>query len=231
MVRPSFLLQPELLKHYSSCQSFGLTFLFLKMINKIVTFFSIDPRILNFIRRILENNFRAQEKIIEKYFSDKNFASILDIGCGTGEFSSYFKPANYIGIDLEKKYLDFAKKNHQGKFLLGDAKQLPFASKSFPKILMIGILHHLDDLDCAQALQEAKRVLAQNGKILLMEDIKSANDAVLTKIIHFLDQGKWIRTKKTYRLWLKMDFEIIKSFAIKSGLCPYQVFLLKKKDD
>ena len=199
------------------------------MIERIINKLSNHPQIFHFLRKIIENNFQAQQRVISQYFSLKSSEKILDIGCGTGEFSVFFSPDNYTGIDIKERYLDFARKNYPGKFLVADATNLPFADNSFSKVLIIGVLHHLSNVECLQVLKEAKRVLSRHGKILIMEDIQTSQDNYLTKLVHYFDKGKQIRTKATYDQLLKDYFKIIKNFRIKSGLCPYQVFLLENK--
>ena len=106
---------------------------------------------------------------------------ILDIGCGTGEFSVFFNSNNYTGIDIEPSYINYAQKNYPGKFVLGDATRLPFNEKSFDKILIAGVLHHLNDNDCHKILNQAKKDLSDNGKILIMEDVDYPDINFLSK--------------------------------------------------
>src|SRR3989344_3064413 len=146
------------------------------MMQKFVNLLVGNPRILMFLRRILEGNFNAQKKVLQDDFTAKNGEKVLDIGCGTGEFSVFFQNAVYTGIDAEKKYIDYAQRNHKGKFLTADASSLPFSENSFDKVLIIGVLHHLNDGQCQSVLAEARRVLSSNGRALVMEDIKLADE-------------------------------------------------------
>lgn len=200
------------------------------MINEVINKLSNHPQVFNFLRKILENNFKAHHQVISKCFPLKSNQKILDVGCGTGEFCSYFPPHTYTGIDINAQYIKFAKNHYQGRFLVADAQNLPFADSSFPKILMVGVLHHLDDQSCFKVLRETKRVLVKNGQMLIMEDIKAPEDLFVTKLIHYLDKGKLIRTRQVYEQFLNFYFKIRKVFIIRSGLCPYQVFLLERKN-
>ena len=201
------------------------------MIQRIIDALAANPKIFIFLRKILENNFKTQKEVVIKYLSPGQSEPILDIGCGTGEFSVFFKPENYVGVDVEKRYIDFARKNYQGKFLLDDATRLSFPDNSFLKILIVGVLHHLDDAKSAEVLAEAERALAKSGKILILEDVNSPQNGVLTNLIHRLDKGKFIRDAEGYEDLLSPHFKVMKNFGIKSGLGAYQVFLLQKKDE
>ena len=194
---------------------------------KFVNLLASDPRVFMFLRRILEANFKAQKKVLQNDFAPKVGEKILDIGCGTGEFSVFFQSAVYTGIDTEKKYIDYAQRNYKGKFLTIDATQLPFSENAFDKIIIMGVLHHMNDEQCRRVLAEARRALNSNGRMLVMEDIKLAEENFLTRLIHRFDLGKNIRNEEEYRALLQRHFAIEKEFTIQNGLSPYRVFILR----
>jgi malonyl-CoA O-methyltransferase len=63
-------------------------------------------------------------------------ATVLDLGCGTGFFSTALKTrfpqASYIGLDLAQGMVEFSRERfpHAGTWLVGDAEALPLASNS-----------------------------------------------------------------------------------------------------
>lgn len=197
-------------------------------IRKFTHALSQNPKIFIFLRRILENNFKGERKVLAEHFVCAPDEQVLDIGCGTGEFSVFFNPDNYTGVDIEKKYIKYAKKNYKGKFLVVDANRLPFSGGAFQKVVIVGVLHHLDDATSGRVLDEARRALAPGGTFLLMEDVDRPNNSFLTNLLHGLDNGKFIRTKEGYERVLGNRFDVEKTFDMQSGLCPYQVFILKK---
>lgn len=194
---------------------------------KIIYALSQNPKIFIFLRRILENNFKGEKKVLAENFVCGTAEKVLDIGCGTGEFSVFFNPDNYTGVDIEKKYIDYAQKNYKGRFLVVDAARLPFKDGSFQKVVIVGVLHHLDDRTSGHVLDEARRMLAPGGTFLLMEDVERPQNGFLTRLLHRLDNGKFIRTKEGYERVLGNRFRIEKTFDMQSGLCPYKVFILK----
>lgn len=197
------------------------------MAQKFVNLLASSPRVLMFLRRILEGNFNAQKKVLQNDFAANAGEKVLDIGCGTGEFSVFFQNAVYTGIDVEKKYIDYAQKNYKGKFLTTNAAILPFSANAFDKILIIGVLHHMNDEQGRSVLAEARRVLNSNGRMLVMEDIKLAGEGLLTRLIHRFDLGKHIRNEGEYRALLQRHFAVEKEFTIQNGFSPYRVFILR----
>lgn len=83
-------------------------------------------------------------------------ARIIDIGCGTGKLADYVPQNYYLGIDLNKTFIDFAKK-HRGsakhKFLHRDIldpllyKDFFSEKTSFQYAVISDILHHIPKKD------------------------------------------------------------------------------------
>jgi len=211
------------------------------MLKKIVTWLSKKPKIFNFLRRIIEFNFVSIKKTIIKEFSlkeeedkktfEKNAQKkILDVPCGTGEFCMLFDPCSYIGIDISQKYIDYAKRTYKRTFYCRDARDNNFKDSSFDSVLVIGFLHHLDKPSIADVLKEIKRVLKQDGKMLLIEDSPiNSKWNIIGKLLQKYDAGINIRFPNEYRRILEKDFLIKKFYQIQSGFWTYSVFNLVPK--
>jgi ubiquinone/menaquinone biosynthesis C-methylase UbiE len=101
--------------------------------------------------------------------------AILEIGCGQGAGAKIiydlFRPTEYVGIDLDPKMVDRARRRQRGlgnaQFLQGDAAQLPFADDSFDLAVDFGIIHHIPNWQAA--LSELRRTLKKNGELFFEE--------------------------------------------------------------
>jgi ubiquinone/menaquinone biosynthesis C-methylase UbiE len=90
---------------------------------------------------------------------------VLDVGCGTGEFSSrvaaLFPRASVTGVDLLESHLELARQRYRGfgdrlRFQQADAFELPFEKGSFD---LVACRHML------QAVPEPERVLAEMVRV------------------------------------------------------------------
>ncbi|MDD2807017.1 MAG: class I SAM-dependent methyltransferase [Patescibacteria group bacterium] len=194
--------------------------------NKLLQKTLSRPAISIIIRKILENNFKRQKEIIKKYFLLDLDDKILDVGCGTGEFSIFFPAQNYTGIDLDPQNIKFAKAHYQGNFLVADATNLPFDDHSFSKVLVVGVFHHLSNDAAERAIKEIKRVLKLDGKFLVMEDTASSN--IFTKFLHRLDQGEFIRSGEQWFNLFSQNWKVAENFKFNNGICYYSCFLLER---
>ena len=101
--------------------------------------------------------------------------TILEIGCGQGAgariICDLFSPQEYVGIDLDPKMVERAKKKGRGlnnaRFLQGDAAQLPFVDGNFDLAVDFGIIHHIPNW--RKALAELHRTLKTNGEFFFEE--------------------------------------------------------------
>lgn len=106
--------------------------------------------------------------IIKQYGLTAN-SSVLDVGCAKGFFLHDLYKAipgvNVLGVDVSKYALDNAHPEVKSRLILGNAKELPFASNAFDLVISINTVHNLDKQDCGKALAEINRVSKANAFI------------------------------------------------------------------
>ncbi|MBT7237947.1 class I SAM-dependent methyltransferase [Candidatus Woesearchaeota archaeon] len=196
------------------------------MLKKLSNKLSEYPGIYTFLRKIIENNFKAQRKVISQEVSGVN-GKILDVPCGIGEFSVFFDKKNYVGVDLSKIYVDYAKRKYGKIFVVGDALNLVFDDDYFNFVFISGFFHHLDLEQVKKSIFELNRILSSGGKALIIEDSPGKSFAV--RKLQKYDVGANIRDASVYSELFEKYFVIEKKYPMKSGMWDYTVFVLKKK--
>ena len=153
----------------------------------------------------------------------------IDVGTGTGEILKLLpEDSQKIGIDLSFQMLKVAKEKLKNKkniyFLKCSALYLPFKNSSVSNIFYSLVFRHLED---QKALNEAKRVLKQNGQISIL-DIGKPNSKLLFKsILFFSDKlfrpiGRLIYSKQEYDYFINSikeakSLEELNNFFEKNG--------------
>lgn len=103
---------------------------------------------------------------------------ILDVATGTAdvaiEMSKRLSPTKIVGLDISKEMLEVGKKkinkrNLQNVIELeeGDSENLPFKDNTFDAITVAFGVRNFENLE--QGLQEMKRVLKPNGRLVILE--------------------------------------------------------------
>jgi SAM-dependent methyltransferase len=86
--------------------------------------------------------------------------SVLDVGCGTGWFTRRFSASPELcvtGIDPNTEWLNYARMlDHKTQYIEGDGCALPFADKSFDRVVSVSALCFINNWQLA--LQEIIRV-------------------------------------------------------------------------
>lgn len=95
---------------------------------------------------------------------------ILEVGCGTGRVSRMYADEARLTVGIEPELQAVcraAREVPDVSFTCGSGMHLPFADGSFDVVLFTLSLHHHPD--CLAALDEARRVIANDGAVLVLE--------------------------------------------------------------
>lgn len=97
---------------------------------------------------------------------------ILDIGCGTGNYTDLFQKATQAkhcqvyGIEPSEGMIDKARqKNSQITFKQATAEDIPFGDNFFDFVFMTDVIHHIPDIGVMFA--EIHRILKPQGKVCI----------------------------------------------------------------
>jgi ubiquinone/menaquinone biosynthesis C-methylase UbiE len=94
---------------------------------------------------------------------------MLDVGCGTGHWSSFFSSLGYdvLGVDIAIGMIAAAHSQVRVRcsFCVGDAHHLPFADGSFTMVASMATLEFV--ADPVRVLTEMSRCLESGGRMLI----------------------------------------------------------------
>lgn len=196
----------------------------------------IADLVYNGLRTILENGFKEQKKYIKDAFiiEELRGGKVLDLGCGMGTYAELFDPHNYVGLEISKSYIRYAKQHKRGDFVLGDGRHLPFKSAAFGAVCSVAVFHHIPDEELFGILGEVKRVMFPSGVFLFMDQVDIKLNLFvdwLFRLIRRFDKGKFIRTPKENLAILAREpgLDIIDSWIFRNGMITYQGVILKRK--
>ena len=145
---------------------------------------------------------------------DKDYKKVLDYGCGTCLFYSFFEKKDYTGIDISKEMLDVAKKNYKNiKLIEADCENLPIKNNTYDLVIGRGILHHLPNPE--KGIKEIMRVTKPNGLILISEPKYNIFLELLRRIIrkttkHFSETHKDFSEKEIKNMFEKEGLKVKK---------------------
>jgi len=96
----------------------------------------------------------------------KSNCKLLDVGCGSGISTGFFKAKEKFGIDPSSKLIKIAIKNYPFcEFKIAGAEKIPFKDKTFDIILSLTAIQNFDDI--TKGLLEMKRAAKKDARFVL----------------------------------------------------------------
>ena len=169
---------------------------------------------------------------VSNYVKPKPGEELLDLGCGTGGLLNHLPELNYLGYDPSEKYIKSAKaayENHMNiSFSSGDLHEFAFNEDSFDKVVLLGVLHHVDDDVANTLLSIGHLALKKGGFLISMDMCERAGINMFAKWMNRFDRGNFIRTEKQYKYLLSNHFTNIDEYNYCGrGRVPLSHYVLK----
>lgn len=190
-------------------------FVLLQLALRIVKrFYAFSPPA--FMGPLLDSNFRKKlqppEKLIKRS-GIKEGMRILEIGCGSGAFTTFAARASGIkgevyALDIQPKMLVQLKKKLSRpenrdikniKLIEADVHKLPFENNSFDVVYTVTVLQELPDR--IRALKEIKRVLKPGGILAVTEFLPDPDYPLKSTTIKLGEEAGFILDKVEGNFW------------------------------
>lgn len=127
---------------------------------------------------------------------------LLDIGCGP---KSWLWKAGLdpIGLDISFRYSKTYGQHGIGA-ITGSSAEIPIKENSIDGIWCIGMLHHLNDTQVKNTVQEMLRIVSNTGYIIILDAVLPRNKwrRSVASLIRRMDRGRFMRTQLHLELLL-----------------------------
>jgi SAM-dependent methyltransferase len=124
---------------------------------------------------------------------------VLDVGCGPGTNTQHFTRSDYLGIDLNERYIADARRRHQRNFLVADVTTYTAApGERYDFILVNSFLHHIDAPNTRRILAHLSTLLTEDGHVHIL-DLVLPRRPCLARLLARWDRGKFPRPLEEWR--------------------------------
>lgn len=114
---------------------------------------------------------------------------VLDVGCGPGTNAHHFASSDYLGLDLNEQYVEYARRRYGREFVVDDATTYTAPDgERFDFVLVNSLLHHIPDPDVERLLDHLSSVLTPDGHIHVLELILPERRS-LARVLANMDRG------------------------------------------
>jgi SAM-dependent methyltransferase len=176
----------------------------------------------------------GSEKFCKHYASVINAKQgdlILDIGCGTGDILHSIPHVQYVGFDINEKYIATAKRRFKGRgeFVCAALQEYNTnGQNSFDIVLATGVLHHLDDVTCNTLFRLAHKSLRRGGRLITLDGVFTTNQNLLERFFVARDRGRFVRQEEEYTILARACFRNVQSTILSGQIrLPYSHLILE----
>lgn len=155
---------------------------------------------------------------------------ILDVGCGPAYYVAGLPECDYVGFDTNSAQIAVARARfgHRARFF-----DEPYTAEHqralapFDKVLLLGILHHLDDASARDLLDLVARSLRPNGLVVALDTPLFVEQSPLSRFLAKNDRGDYIRYPDAFLQLARASFERVESRLLgDTPLMPSSFFMM-----
>jgi SAM-dependent methyltransferase len=169
----------------------------------------------------------AIERIVAEYFPVEDGCSVLDLGCGYGDYAPYFTGrCTYVGVDHSASYVAVARSRNQqsgAQFFVADVADSIVADHGpYGLIMMSGVLHHLQSDEVVALSHRIAPLLTASGRFVAIEPVFTPTQGLSARLVIASDRGRNVRDEDGYRRLLEPAFGAIEMTTVNHLLrIPY----------
>jgi SAM-dependent methyltransferase len=154
---------------------------------------------------------------------------VLDLGCGPAYYLHKLPAVEYWGFDTNSTYISWARNRWKDR---GTFFDVPFGEEQlrqhakFDAILLMGLLHHIDDDAGLALLDLVRRALAPQGRVVLLDTVLYSGQPALTRFFSKNDRGDFVRTPEHYQRLGARSFEDVSGRIVGGLPFPSECYLM-----
>ena len=184
----------------------------------------IYPRFYRSVQTIFGAS-RKSNWLIERYVLPASGDRILDIGCGTGSIVAFLPDGvSYVGFEPNLRYVAAARRKfgdravfHTKYFEQADAD----AAAPVDIVLVVAVLHHLDDGQARELFRLTRHALKPGGRIVTLDNVYVEGQNPIARFLIWMDRGRNVRTQESYMELARSAFATVEADIVHHSFPPY----------
>jgi SAM-dependent methyltransferase len=135
--------------------------------------------------------------------------SVLDVGCGPGINTRHFAHTRYRGIDINPRYIEYARQRYGRDFIVADVcTYCAPDDERYDFILLNSLLHHIDTESTLRLLRQLQGLLAADGHVHIL-DLVMPEQASVSRFLARSDRGDYPRLLAEWQEIFSEVFETV----------------------
>jgi SAM-dependent methyltransferase len=156
---------------------------------------------------------------------------VLDVGCGPAYYFGRLPEVDYVGFDTSEPYVTYARRRYGDR---GDFRCEVLAAEhlselgQFDAVLLFGLLHHLDDAQCATLLDLSARALTPGGRVVSCDTALHQGQNRVSRWMSKNDRGEYVRRPESYDSMARASFGELETHLLDSlTWVPTSIYMMR----
>jgi SAM-dependent methyltransferase len=134
---------------------------------------------------------------------------VLDVGCGPGTNARHFKNTSYLGLDINERYVEDARRRYGREFRAVDVtKYTADENERSDFIFLNSFLHHVATPDVERILAHLSTLLTSDGHIQIIELVLPEQRSIARQLALW-DRGDYPRSVESWRNLFEVNFDTV----------------------
>ncbi len=158
---------------------------------------------------------RGQQALAARFLAPFPGMRILDVGAGTGSLYPALGGCRYTALEPNADYV--ARMHHDlptgsTKVVQGTTADMASVGEEFDRVVLMALLHHLNDQTTTAALAQTAAMLAPGGRIVTMDNCFHDGQAFVSRTLTRIDRGANVRDVAAYGRLATPSFKSVRSW-------------------
>jgi SAM-dependent methyltransferase len=159
---------------------------------------------------------------------------VLDLGCGPAYYVGRLPPVDYVGFDTDADSIAWARRRFgdRGRFFCEELAERHLREIGrFDAVMMMGLLHHLDEPACDALLRLVGEALVPGGRAVSLDTVLYEGQSALSRALAKNDRGDFVRTPAGFERLARRSFGAVQGRVVGDcGLVVSAHYLMRLSD-
>ena len=158
---------------------------------------------------------------------------VLDVGCGPAYYVDRLSHVDYIGFDTDQRYIEDARSRFpRARFFCEEFGPRHAAELGpFDAVMLMGLLHHLEDPHCDALLSLFAGALRPGGRVVALDTVVYPGQSAVSRLLAKNDRGDHVRTPEGFNRIGSRHFKQVEGRVVGDTLrCPAASWLMVLRD-
>ena len=158
---------------------------------------------------------------------------MLDVGCGPAYYLADMPTVDYHGFDTDARYIEHARHRFGDR---GHFYCEPFTGEqaerlgTFDRVMLMGLLHHLDDTECHELLELVGRVLKPGGIAVALDTVLHSGQNSFESLLAENDRGEYVGQPEAFSALAEKHFASVEGRLSDAWWVPSIFWAMTIKD-